>query len=272
MFDQLIESEPKGADFHGRKKYFIASSIVMGVLFVTAIVVSIYAADYGIGNGSFELVELLPPIEMADAPPKAPQIRQSQPQAQSTASTPTRTASIRDMTETPREVPTISTTPSTQMARPLDGRYTISKFDSNPSGEGTPSRETGVGTGGTAPSGITTPSTVAAVEDVTAPPPVKKVEAPKAPKSGGVLNGSAVSLPKPVYSAAAQAVRAEGQVTVQVLLDESGRVVSATAVDGHILLRHAAEDAARRARFTPTTLSGMPVKVTGVIIYNFVRS
>jgi protein TonB len=94
----------------------------------------------------------------------------------------------------------------------------------------------------------------------------------KIPKtiSGGVLNGKAVSLPKPAYPAAAKAVRAGGAVNVQVTVDEKGDVISASAVSGHPLLRQSAEQAARSAKFSPTLLSGKPVKVTGVIVYNFV--
>jgi len=88
--------------------------------------------------------------------------------------------------------------------------------------------------------------------------------------SGGVLNGKATSLPKPPYPPAAKAVKASGTVVVQVLLDEKGSVVTATAVSGHPLLRHAAVAAARGAKFSPTLLSGKPVKVSGVITYNFV--
>jgi TonB family protein len=85
----------------------------------------------------------------------------------------------------------------------------------------------------------------------------------------GVINGKATSLPKPAYPAAARAIQAEGQVSVHVLIDESGHVVSANATSGHPLLRNAAEAAARNARFTPTQLSGVPIKVSGTIIYNF---
>ncbi|MBX3290395.1 MAG: TonB family protein [Acidobacteria bacterium] len=88
--------------------------------------------------------------------------------------------------------------------------------------------------------------------------------------SGGVLNGKAISLPKPAYPAAARAVRAGGAVTVQVVLDEEGNVASASAVSGHPLLRAAATEAAQGAKFSPTTLQGEPVKVSGVIVYNFV--
>ena len=102
------------------------------------------------------------------------------------------------------------------------------------------------------------------------PPPPPPPPKPSKPISKGVVNGSAISLPKPPYPAAARAVRASGAVNVQVLIDENGSVVSANAVSGHPLLRQAAEQAARGARFKPTLLSGQPVKVNGVIVYNFV--
>ena len=101
------------------------------------------------------------------------------------------------------------------------------------------------------------------------PPPPPKPKAPPKTISGGVLNGKARSLPVPAYPAAAKAIRASGAVSVQVLIDEGGRVVSASAVSGHPLLRAAAVSAAQRASFSPTLLSGQPVKVSGVITYNF---
>jgi TonB family protein len=88
--------------------------------------------------------------------------------------------------------------------------------------------------------------------------------------SGGVLNGKAVSKPMPYYPTEAKRAGAQGTVVVRILVDEEGRVVEATAVSGHPLLRDAAVSAARNARFTPTRLSGQPVKVSGVITYNFV--
>lgn len=93
---------------------------------------------------------------------------------------------------------------------------------------------------------------------------------PGQPISGGVLNGKALSLPKPAYPPIARQAHASGTVVVQVVIDEQGNVVTATAVSGHPLLRVAAATAARGAKFSPTKLSGKPVKVTGVITYNFV--
>jgi TonB family protein len=89
--------------------------------------------------------------------------------------------------------------------------------------------------------------------------------------SGGILNSRARALPAPAYPAAARAVEARGAVSVQVLIDENGNVISATAVSGHPLLRAAAVVAAREAQFAPTLLSGQPVKVRGIITYNFVE-
>jgi len=120
------------------------------------------------------------------------------------------------------------------------------------------------------PSPRSSPATV--VTDEPPPPPPPKPTPPRsgAPISGGVLNGKAISLPRPAYPAVARAARASGTVTVQVTIDESGKVISARAVGGHPLLQQAAVQAAYGARFSPTQLSGQPVKVTGVITYNFV--
>jgi len=89
------------------------------------------------------------------------------------------------------------------------------------------------------------------------------------PINGGVLNGKALYLPPPEYPAIAAQAKASGTVTVQVLIDEIGNVISANAVSGHPLLQATSVAAARQARFSPTSLSGVPVKVSGVITYHF---
>jgi hypothetical protein len=92
--------------------------------------------------------------------------------------------------------------------------------------------------------------------------------------TAGILNhkaaDSAISTPRPVYPAAAKAVRAGGPVQIQALIAEDGTMHSAQAISGHPLLRRTAELAACSARFAPTLLSGKPVKVSGIITYNFV--
>jgi len=101
-------------------------------------------------------------------------------------------------------------------------------------------------------------------------PPVTPMPKPlMKPVSGGVLNGQATDLPKPEYPEIARHARASGIVSVEIVIDETGKVISARAVSGSPFLREAAVKAAKRARFTPSKLSGQPVKVSGTVNYNF---
>lgn len=95
------------------------------------------------------------------------------------------------------------------------------------------------------------------------PPGTSRIE-------GGVLNGKALQLPRPDYPRIARQAHASGTVIVQVVIDEQGNVSAAHAISGHPLLLAVCVAAARQAKFSPTTLEGEPVKVTGVITYNFV--
>jgi TonB family protein len=114
------------------------------------------------------------------------------------------------------------------------------------------------------------PSSSAAVVSSDAEAPARPVaRGPVKPVSGGILNGKAVKLPAPEYPEVARRQRTTGMVTVEVVVDVTGRVISAKAVGGPILLQSAAEKAALSARFSPTLLSGQPVKVSGQITYNF---
>ncbi len=101
------------------------------------------------------------------------------------------------------------------------------------------------------------------------PPPSPGPKPILKPVSGGVLNGTAVFLPPPMYPEAAKRMRTQGVVSVDVILDETGKVVAANASSGPSALRDAAVQAALKARFSPTKLSGQPVKVSGVINYKF---
>lgn len=273
MFDQLIESEPQGADFKNRRRYFIVSSVVVGILFSTAVVISIFAADYGLGNGNLELVEMIAPVAPDAAEPEVRQQRAPAASASRQSSVPTRQLDMARVDE-PIAPTSVSTTPNTAMARPQFGKYIVDKFDTEIGAPGSTDRQTGniSGTSGTSLGDAIAKNDKPEPEETTPPPPAIKKLAVKPPTiSKGVLNGSAKDLPKPIYSAMARQVGAQGQVSVQVTIDETGRVISANAVSGHILLRAEAERAARNARFSPTLLSDVAVKVTGVITYNFVK-
>jgi TonB family protein len=85
----------------------------------------------------------------------------------------------------------------------------------------------------------------------------------------GNLNGRALSLPPPEYPALAKQTRATGIVKVDVVVNETGKVESAKAATGTILLRQPAVDAALKAKFAPTLKAGAPVKVAGFLQYEF---
>jgi TonB family protein len=87
---------------------------------------------------------------------------------------------------------------------------------------------------------------------------------------GGKLNDKVLNLPRPEYPEIARAASASGTVAVEVTIDESGNVISAKAISGHPLLQAAAVSAARGAQFSPTKLNGEPVKVKGILSYDFV--
>jgi TonB family protein len=124
-----------------------------------------------------------------------------------------------------------------------------------------------------------TPAPTQEVKTVSTPPPTPEpTQQPVVTKNpgernvvaGGNLNARAISLPQPPYPPAARAVRAGGMVAVRVLIDERGNVIAAEAIRGHPLLRASAVGAARAARFAPVTIGGEPVRMRGVLTYNFI--
>lgn len=111
--------------------------------------------------------------------------------------------------------------------------------------------------------------------EASANPPVDRGDTnspPLAPISGGILNGKALKLGKPTYPTGARETGASGTVQVRVVIDETGKVIYAKAISGHPDLLKVSEDAASQSEFSPTKLSGQPVKVTGIIQYNFIRN
>ena len=85
-----------------------------------------------------------------------------------------------------------------------------------------------------------------------------------------ILSGKALNLPQPMYPAIAKQAHVQGPVSIQILVNEEGKVLSAQVVSGNAMLSTSAKEAAMRARFSPTMLNGQPVKIQGVITYNFV--
>jgi TonB family protein len=89
------------------------------------------------------------------------------------------------------------------------------------------------------------------------------------PVEDGILNSKATALPTPRYPEEARRLKIAGRVNVRVVVDENGKVISATATDGPAALRQSAEDAARGATFAPRVVGGITVKVTGILTFDF---
>jgi protein TonB len=244
MLDQLVESKDNHVENSRKRKFVFTIALLAALSLMTAWTVSLFGKDFGMGGDDLALTTLVAPV-------------------------PVRKELIQNMMQTPIKPPdTLSVTKNQVKEMRLDRMTKLGGSDSDTGAQVDPNAGRVVADGGTG--GLST-STGTGDTGGTGdePPPPKAKPIPKT-VSGGVLNGKATSLPKPAYPPAARAVRAGGSVSVQVLISETGSVLSASAVSGHPLLRPAAESAARSAHFSPTLLSGQPVKVSGVITYNFV--
>ena len=263
MFDHLVESTTHKEDL-ARKGSFIgvtvlAYAVVLGALFVG----SILWYDAQLENQNLELVTLVAPVPIEEKQPDKPQAAPKQ----QAASQEREVTTVRELTtERPEAAPQQIKITTQQSPPDVQGARVGNRDYIAPGGPTLPNAGPGAGGGGGGGGG-------APVVDEPPPPPPKPdptpVPVPRAPISGGVLNGKAISLPKPSYPPVAKAARQTGTVTVQVTIDENGKVISARAISGPPLLMAAAQQAAYGARFSPTKLSGQPVKVTGVITYNF---
>ena len=276
MLDQLVESKNNTRENTRRSEFLLITLVIVVGLLLSTWTYSLFAKDYGMGGDDLELSTLVAPPPPEEEPPPPPE-KQPEKQQAKEPDVDVRKELIANIMQTPPKVPdqpAVTKNPVKEMR--LDRLTKLGVQDSDTGAQVDPSAArtvTSGGTGGlstgtgTAPSGT---ETGGAPPPPPPPPPAPKKVAPPKTISGGVLNGKAVSLPKPPYPPAARAVKASGAVSVQVLIDESGRVVSASAASGHPLLRAAAVSAARGARFSPTLLSGQAVKVSGIITYNFV--
>ena len=269
MFDTLVESGSHSDDLARKGSFFLGTMVFYAIVLVAVAVLSIYLYNDSIPDPSLELLTLVAPVPMAEAEAAKP----DEPKPAKAAEQ--QTAMVKEMAVIAPV--TVNKEVASEKAKIVETKISraIAIGDRDIGDPSNVSLNTGVvgGTGtGTGGSGGGGAPVVADAGDPPPPPPPAPTPPPK-PKtvvSGGVLNGKAISKPQPAYPPIAKAARASGTVTVQIVVDESGRVISASAVSGHPLLQQAAVAAARNARFSPTLLSGQPVKVSGVITYNFV--
>ena len=280
MLDQLVESK----DTAGESKLKLV--LLAGIMSVMVLAVTI-AIIWSLGDlmrtylseglgGDLELSALVAPVPVQAEEPPPPEIKEDPKPTKVEQNVDTRKELIQNIMESPKVPDKISNEKPDIPPRRLNVDTVLGNTDSNAKverREGDRAVTQDVGSIGDTDNSkqATKPIEDDSDEVAIATPKPKPTEKP-VPKtvSGGVVNSKATNLVKPSYPPAARAVKASGAVNVQVTISESGSVISASAVSGHPLLRAAAEAAARSSKFSPTLLSGQPVKVTGVIVYNFV--
>ena len=286
MLDNLVESNNSKQESKILKGLLLGTSTIAISGVIMALIFSLFSQNLAMGSQSIELSSLLPPTIIPEAKPKPPE-----PPTKSKKITkqkvktdvPTRKQNILRLDESPTKVPqNISTKPSNAKARP-NTSFRVGSEDLDPpqaesysikaSSDAT-SEEIGFGED-VQPKEIKTKKPEIK-KTIPKPPPLPplppKVETKKHIKkiiSKGVINGTAKRLVKPSYSAAAKAANIKGKVTVEVTINENGKVMSARVVKGHPLLRQGVANAARKSTFSPTYLSNQKVKVKGLIVYNF---
>jgi protein TonB len=261
MFENLVESGSHKQDL-GRKGSFLLGTVAIYFVIGTALLVfGIMYADSQLDQQDLELTTLVAPVPV-------PQ-QQNEPERQQEAKPQNKDQNVDVRKELIADVSESRVAPKEISAKASDippVRRGVTTVIGDTSSNAAAPVASGPGTG----TGVATGPTRVNIAEDPPPPPEPKPTPPRAPISGGVLNGKAISLPKPNYPPIARQAHASGTVVVQVTIDENGSVISAHAVSGHPLLQAVAVSAARGARFSPTKLSGQPVKVTGVITYNFV--
>jgi len=262
MFNNLIESSSHRSEFKRRGSFFLFTTASYAILFVITGVVSIYAYDARMEDQSLELIMMMPLIDLPTPERPAAIVRSDSSTPKSSAGKQTnfeRKAAIARVDDPKAAPDTISTTPNPGLPMPKGGIVVFNGRDSDPSQPGD-SRTSGSGLAGRSNLVITVRET----------PPSELVQQPVTRViRKTIINSEAISLPKPPYPQMAKQLHIQGTVSVQVLIDETGKVVSAKAISGSPFLASEAQKAAYQARFSPTFLGDQPVKVSGVITYNF---
>ena len=261
MFNNLIESSSHVREFKRRGSFVLFTTATYVLLFIIAGVVSIYAYDAQLSDPSSEL-ELISyvPLQPDRPVPEPVRVRPNNPPAGAAEGPRSTRPVLIDQTNNPLNVPRdVSAVAPT--IPPAHVGTVIGTTVMEPSGNGRGGSDAGTseGTGAVA---VRMPDPPPA--PTPAPTPKRVITSPT------VLNSRALSLPKPPYPPIAKQMRVQGMVSVQVLIDESGKVISAKAVSGNPALTTAAQQAAFGARFSPTMIGNQAVKVSGVITYNFI--
>ena len=254
MFDKLVEST--NVKPQGRSKFYLAITAIYGVSLSVLGVLTIMWFN-PMPAEAYERLAILTP------PPPAAAPRPVEVQIQRAAVAPRNLAPIsipKDFVD-PYKVkpaPMVSKKPGVVIGAPDLNIGTPAPSQSNFNSVGNDEAPAPI------PVPKATPSPTPRPEPIATPTPK-----PKTINVSDMVSSKAIKKVQPPYPAIARSARVQGAVHVQVLISEEGRVVSASTVSGHPLLLDASIQAARQWVFSPTTLNGQPVKISGVLTFNF---
>ena len=250
MFDTLVESSKHGSENTRTGMFMVVTSAIYVVALLAIAVGTVVYMNPNLTD-ALDVTTMLapPPPPPAPPPPAAQQVVVKNIPEVTTVTPPTKP---------PEKIPD----PTTVVSKPVVQAVST----------GVPGGVPGGATGGV-PGGVAGSKGDDAPPPPPPPPPPTPQPTKEPPKkisvSGGVLQGNAIRKPQPPYPPIAKAARAAGAVQVQVTISEEGKVIDAQVISGHPLLRDAALQAARQWLFKPTELSGVPVKVQGILTFNF---
>ena len=252
MFTNLIESQSHAREFKRRSSFFLITVAAYAVILFAAGIVSVYAYDAQLEaqTNDLELLNWVPAIR------PEPSRGRPQPSRRAPTSSNSRTASqsvrpvLYESAANPIKPPdTISSAPNTippALPHSIVGNYVADQIA--PPSTATCVTCTGTGT-----------SPIVEVDNGT-PPPIPTPPKPTLQRvSSVVLSSKAISLPQPMYPTMAKQIHLGGSVSIQILVDEQGRVISAQVVSGHPILSAPAKEAAGRCvtlRETPRRARG----------------
>lgn len=251
MFEKLVVSTSQRRK-HTTAKFFVGTVVLYAIVLACAFVISVVVSDTRLADTSIVTVLTGPPPMSGSTTPKPP-----------ASNRPPRT----DVAADPNHPMTLE-----QIMGHRDNHPPVIPVFRISGGSGSAfpggSAEVGIDIG--VPGG-----------DLNVAPPPRPDPLPVKPAAtttvsgspvrvtSNVLQGKAIERRVPVYPELVRRLHLQGDVAVEVVISPEGRVESARAISGHPMLIATALEAARGWRFGPTILNGVPVRVTGVIIFAF---
>src|ERR1051325_5080408 len=202
MFENLVESNSHKDDIARKGSFIGVTLLVYAVLLLAFFVAGIYWYDNHLDQMELELTTLVAPVPVPQAPKQEQKQEEAKPQ-KIEQNVDVRKELIADVAESrlpPKEI-------SAKASDIPPVRRGVTTIQGSADSNAQAPMPAGPGAGNV----VTTPAKVQ-IADEPPPPEAPKPTPPRAPISGGVLNGKAISLPKPAYPPIARAAHAAGTV------------------------------------------------------------